>query len=310
MNVAQPCLTPTTMSSGYSSTQFGRPQSQQTANTSIDASFHAKSVKSGHERNASDSSASADIEYMTAAEEDFPADIPRRHKTLASNGKAPIEPIPEQESPDGLKKTDTYGSFADYTDDSEDSFIYKKPGAEEGLLFNDAGYGDVGKGLPGLFDALSGPSSPIVPQTPTSVATKPGAASNRSTPKGRPKLRHSHSLPFSYANHMSAPGYGSDEESSDSFFDPEFEYLRKQPFSEVPDIRIETPGRTARYSIVEEEDEDRIDARMASKLRKDVAKQRSRTVSNGRHVKSKSLSRRRYQEEGHAADTEDWGPYR
>ena len=310
------------MSSGYnSSNTFVRPQSSQTANTSIDAPLPKSSTKSGHERNYSDSTTDGreinHSTYFTAAEEDSTNTLGKLSHSFSNFSQSSQGTASGSRRADYIKETLPAPLEVDYS--SDDSFLEKQMAGEERLLFDDLIYGDGAKGLPGLFDAFSGPSSPIAPNTPQSAIAKPSMRSNKSnksTPKKstrRHKLRHSHSTPFQYSNLNSGFVSSSEDEDDDSFFDPEFEYLREKAFA-IPDIRIHgsSPGRVGMYGVAEDEEEHKIDTSTAARLRKELDRQKRRTMGHlpPSHGKGKSRARRQRDDDSDAADTEDWGPYR
>ncbi|CAM1503202.1 Fc.00g079780.m01.CDS01 [Cosmosporella sp. VM-42] len=315
-SLAHSCSTPTTtMSSGHSSNPFPRPQSQHTANTSVDIPLPTIS-KQGHERHVSGSATSGgdydNSAYYTAAEDEYPPNMAGPPKRTVDVVKPLHQSSSRSNHSGSTQNLNNYASLAvDYSDD--DSFIEKPSVVEEGLLFDDFIYGDAGRSLPGLFDAISGPSSPTAPRTPTSAVSKPTVASNRSTPRkphGRRKLRHSHSTPFSYSSHVGASAYGStDEEDFDSFSDSEYEFIRQQAFAKLPEVRIDAPKRPSMYGVIEEDDEEKVDARTAAKLRGDMRRKERSSMSQTRRGKRPVERRRRYEDEGHAADTEDSGGY-
>lgn len=306
------------MSSGYSSNTFVRPQSQQTANTSIDAPLSKKSGKFGHERNFSDSTADErefnQSTYFTAAEDESTNTLGNLSHSFSGFSQSSRGTASGSRRGTSIKEVPLPAPLeVDYS--SEDSFAAKRIGGEERLLFDDFISSDGGKGLPGLFDALSGPSSPVAPNTPQSANAKQSMRSLKSTPKKSKKrhnLRHSHSTPFAYPQRNAGYGFSSDEEDSDSFFDPEFDYLRDQAFV-VPDIRIHasSPGRMSMYGVAEAEEEDKIDTSTAARLRKELNRQKRRTVGHLPHAApGKGKVRRRHDDDSDGADTEDWGPYR
>ena len=274
------------------------------------------SVKQGHERHISGSATSGgdydNSAYYTAAEDEYPSSIAGPSKKVADTVKPLNQPSLKSSFVRSDQSRDNYASLAvDYSDD--DSFTERRSGVEEGLLIDDFIYGDAGRGLPGLFDAISGPSSPTAPRTPTSAISKPAVISNKSTPRKphrRPKLRHSHSTPFSYSGRAGASAYGSSgDEDFDSFSDSEYEFIRARAFAKLPELRIEAPKRLSLYGAIEEGDEEKVDMGTAARLRRDMKKKERSSISRNRRGKRPVDRRRRYEDEGHAADTEDSGGY-
>ncbi|RGP80538.1 hypothetical protein FLONG3_1372 [Fusarium longipes] len=188
---AQPCITPSTMSSGFSN-PFPKSVGNHTPSTSIDASL-PPSIKLGpdHEQKVSD-----DISYYNPGDDDFSADtlVPSRREVERDLG----HPMNE-----GLN-LDLY--LSDASEDSVDSFVAwkEKRRNEESLLMKDH-YGTTGAGLPGLFEPspiLKASVEPPIPQIPiepvskrpkTPKSPRPSTRSSKSTPQRSQKSRQGRS---------------------------------------------------------------------------------------------------------------------
>ncbi|KAF7561916.1 hypothetical protein G7046_g2227 [Stylonectria norvegica] len=310
-------LTPTTMSSGTSSNPFPRPHSQHTANTSVDETSPAKSVEKAHERQGSVATSGGNPEslvYFTAAEEDdYPADIKRPSRRVV----IPVQPsystrrrshVEEDSVPEYYEPV-----LADYSDTDSFTGDSRQPSAaDHGVMFDELIYGDVAKGLPGLFDAISGTSSSIAPRTSVSLA-KPLASSSKSvagSSRRREKLRHSHSTPFAHSHAaLSGHGFSSDDEDNNSFSDSEFDIMRGRAFRALPELSTQSmPARLAIYGL-EEEDKEKVNMRTAAQLRKDAKRKNRRRASHAYHGRRRLGRIRGDDDEGHAADTEDSGSF-
>ncbi|KAF4467230.1 hypothetical protein FALBO_5888, partial [Fusarium albosuccineum] len=186
---SQPCITPTTIASGYSSNPFPKSR-QHTPSTSIDASL-PPAIKVGHERDQSSgmSSLGKQSSHYNGVEEDFSADtlVPSRRE-LEQDLTHPVN---------GGFELDYYVS--DASEDSVDSFVAWKAQrrGEEGLLYRED-YGIAGGGLPGLFEPLPIPKAPApppetvsikAPKPPPKSPKRPTTRSKGSTPR---KNRHQH----------------------------------------------------------------------------------------------------------------------
>ncbi|CAF3621352.1 unnamed protein product, partial [Fusarium graminearum] len=180
----QPCVTPSTMSSGFSNA-FPKSVGQHTPSTSIDASLPPSiKISPEHEQKK----ILDDISYYNPGDDDFSADtlVPSRREVERHLG----HPMNE-----GLN-LDLY--LSDASEDSMDSFVAwkEKRRNEESLLMKDH-YGTTGAGLPGLFEPVpifkAEIEPPSVPQTPAA----PVVSKRPKTPKSprRPSTRSSKSTP-------------------------------------------------------------------------------------------------------------------
>ncbi|OBS20174.1 hypothetical protein FPOA_11896 [Fusarium poae] len=180
---AQPCVTPSTMSSGFSNA-FPKSVGQHTPSTSIDASLPPSiKIYPEHEQKTSD-----EISYFNPGDDDFSADtlVPSRREVERDLGHPMNEGI----------DLDLY--LSDASEDSVDSFVAwkEKRRNEEGLLMKDH-YGTTGAALPGLFEPVpifkAEIEPPSVPQTPA----EPVVSKRPKTPKSplRPSTRSSKSTP-------------------------------------------------------------------------------------------------------------------
>jgi hypothetical protein len=181
---AQPCVTPSTMSSGFSNL-FPKSVGHHTPSTSIDASLPPSiKIYPEHEQTKT----SDEISYYNPGDDDFSADtlVPSRMEVERDLGH-PMN--------DGIN-LDLY--LSDASEDSIDSFVAwkEKRRNEEGLLMKDH-YGTTGAALPGLFEPppifRAEIEPPSVPQTPA----EPVVSKRPKTPKSprRPSTRSSKSTP-------------------------------------------------------------------------------------------------------------------
>ncbi|KAJ4251979.1 hypothetical protein NW762_011280 [Fusarium torreyae] len=291
---SQPCVTPTTMSSGFSSNQYPRSISHHTPSTSIDASLPPSiKMRPEHEQ----SNVVNQNSYFNPADDDFSADtlVPSRMDIERDLG----HPM------NGGLELDLYVS--DASEDSIDSFVAWKEKRRdgEGLLMKD-NYGMAGDGLPGLFEPLpilkasaepppipKVPSEPVVskrPKTPKSPKSprRPSTRSNRSTPR---RSRHQPSLQSRSRTNTprrTRRGSSSDEQDSDSFW--ENDIPPGPSFVSLADLGIDLRQLGLDQYGLTEADDAKVDIQTAIKLRK-AMKHRDR--------------RRREEDEACAADTED-----
>lgn len=289
LNQLQTCVTPTTMSSGFSSNLNPISVGHHTPSTSLDASL-PPSIKMNleHEQSA----VNQDSVYLPT-EEDFPADtlVPSRID-IEKNLGHPINA--------GLDM-DLY--FSDASEDSVDSFVAwkEKRRNEEGLLMKD-NYGKTGDGLPGLFEPFCGldapaeplpipkvPSEPVVskrPKTPKSPL-RTSSRSNKSTPRRSIRNnRQSHSNTNTPLRNRRSPSH--EDEDADSFW--ENDIPQGPGFVSLADLGIDLRELGWDQYGLTEADDAKVDMQTAIKLSK-AMKKRER--------------QRRKDEEGCAADTED-----
>ncbi|KAF5019407.1 hypothetical protein F66182_8607 [Fusarium sp. NRRL 66182] len=285
---SQPCVTPTTMSSGFSSNQHPRSAGQHTPSTSIDASL-PPSIKMRPEHEQCNTGNQTN--YDNAGDDDFSAEtlVPSRiemERDLGHPTNAGLE-------------LDLYVS--DASEDSIDSFVAwkEKRRDEEGLLLRD-NYGMTGDGLPGLFEPLpilKAPSSPPpIPQIPC----EPTVSKRPKTPKSprRPQTRSNKSTPRRSRQHQSHArantprrtrrGSLSGQEDADSFWEND---IPPGPgFVSLAELGIDLRQLGLDQYGLTEEDDAKVDIQTAIKLRK-AMKHKER--------------QQREDEEGCAADTED-----
>ncbi|KAF4979426.1 hypothetical protein FZEAL_4369 [Fusarium zealandicum] len=315
----QPCVTPTTMSSEYSSHLFPRSLGQHTPNTSIDASL-PPSIKLGHDREQSSGMASLGNQgvHYTAVEEDFSADtlVPSRSE-LEQDLSHSINTNVEE---------DYY--ISDASEDSIDSFVEWKAQrrAEETLLFKDH-YGVTGDGLPGLFEPLPIPRAnsetrsiepqPIrksnsetrsikPPKTPKSPKSprRPTTRSNKSTPRKTRSQPRSHANTFSPPRRAPEPPHGSssDDEDSDSFWEKIPAVAHGPGFVSLADLGIDLRHLGLDQYGLTEEDDAKVDIRTAMKLRKEMKRRKMETRS--RRQTQLYVGRRREHDELRAAESD------
>ncbi|KAM0421501.1 hypothetical protein ACHAPT_010674 [Fusarium lateritium] len=294
---SQPCITPTTMSSGYSSNPFPRSLGQHTPSTSIDASL-PPSIKIGHEREQSGGMTNLGNHYA-AAEDDFSADtlVPSRRE-LEQDLSHPINAGVEAEY-----------YISDASEDSVDSFVAwkEKRRGEEGLLYRED-YGVTGGGLPGLFEPLPIPKAPAEPapapapikppKTPKSPK-RPTTRGSKSTPR---KTRHQHlrrsrTSTFSPPRREARNGSSSDDEDSDSFWERARDMPHGPSFVSLADLGIDLRQLGLDQYGLTEEDDAKVDIRTAVKLRKEMRRRKMETQNRRRTLT--------YGDEDCAADVED-----
>ncbi|RSM19823.1 hypothetical protein CDV31_001180 [Fusarium ambrosium] len=312
---SQPCITPTTMSSGYSSNPF--PKSlQHTPSTSIDASL-PPSIKINHEREQSGGMTSLGNRnsYYNAAEDDFSADtlVPSRRE-LEQDLSHPINAGVEAEY-----------YISDASEDSVDSFIAwkEKRRGEEGLLYRED-YGIAGGGLPGLFEPLPIPKAPAEPPAPIKPPKTPKSPkrpttrgtttrSNKSTPKktrNQQHLRRSRTSTFSPPRREPRNGSSSDDENSDSFWERARDMPHGPSFVSLAELGIDLRHLGLDQYGLTEEDDAKVDIHTAVKLRKEMRRRKMESSSSRRHTKSyvdeaDASSRRHTRSYADEADVED-----
>ncbi|KAF4998273.1 hypothetical protein FGRMN_3322 [Fusarium graminum] len=286
LNQSQSCITPTTMSSGFSSNINPASDSHHTPNTSIDASL-PPSIKMDQE--PEQSTANRDSFYQT--DEEFPTDIlvPSRMDLERDLGHPDVN-------------MDLY--LSDASEDSVDSFVAwkEKRRNEESLLMKE-GYGTAGDGLPGLFEPspiLMAPAEPPTPQIPSSpvVSSRPktpksplrsNPRSNKSTPqKSRLSTRQSRNHTNTPRRTHLSPSSLDKDSDSDSFW--ESDVPQGPGFVSLADLGIDLRELGWDRLGLTEADDAKVDIKTAMKLSKAI-KKRDR--------------QRRKDEEGCAADTED-----
>ncbi|KAH6969436.1 hypothetical protein HG530_005508 [Fusarium avenaceum] len=288
LNQLQACITPTTMSSGFSS-NLNPLSVHHTPSTSLDASL-PPSIKMNLEH---EQSAVNQDSFYLPTDEDYPADtlVPSRIDIERNLGH-PINAGADM---------DLY--LSDASEDSVDSFVAwkEKRRNEEGLLMKD-NYGKTGDGLPGLFEPFSGfdapaeplpipkiPSEPVVskrPKTPKSPL-RPSSRSNKSTPRRSIRNnRQSHSNTNTPLRNRRSPSHK--DEDADSFW--ESDIPQGPGFVSLADLGIDLRELGWDQYGLTEADDAKVDMHTAMKLRK-AMKKRER--------------QRRKDEEGCAADTED-----
>ncbi|KAM5374214.1 hypothetical protein ACJZ2D_006674 [Fusarium nematophilum] len=324
---SQPCVTPTTMSSGYSSNPFPRSIGQHTPSTSIDASL-PPSIKLGHERDQSAglTSIGNQSSYYTPADDDFSADtlVPSRRELEKDLAHPAV----------GLD-LDCY--ISDASEDSVDSFVAWKARrlGEEGPLFKED-YGVTGAGLPGLFEPLPVPKAPPVPpsearstkgsKTPKSPKSprRPRSPKSPRRPKSpksprRPKSsksshrksRRHHSSRRGRTSALSPPrrserrrGSVSDEDKSDhSFWEMHSDVSRGPSFVSLADLGIDLRHLGLDLYGLTEDDDAKVDIHTAMKLRKEMKRRKMETQS--RRQTPQLYVGKRTEDDGCTADAED-----
>ncbi|KAI8715130.1 hypothetical protein NCS52_01020000 [Fusarium sp. LHS14.1] len=287
---SQPCITPTTMSSGYSSNPF--PRSQHTPSTSIDVSA-PPSIKINREREHSGGMPNLGNQnnYYNAADDDFSADtlVPSRRE-LEQDLSHPINAGVEAEY-----------YISDASEDSVDSFIAwkeEKRRGEEGLLYRED-YGIAGGGLPGLFEPLPIPKAPAeppapikppkTPKSPKRPTTRGTTKSNKSTPKKtrhqQQHLRRSRTSTFSPPRREPRNGSSSDDEGSDSFWERARDMPHGPSFVSLAELGIDLKHLGLDQYGLTEEDDAKVDIHTAVKLRKEMRRRKMETTSR-RHTRS------------------------
>ncbi|KAH7179180.1 uncharacterized protein B0J16DRAFT_167396 [Fusarium flagelliforme] len=288
---AQPCVTPSTMSSGFSSNPFPRSVGHHTPSTSIDASL-PPSIKLHPEPEPN--KAAEEASYYNAGDDEFSADtlVPSRREIERDLG----HPFG-----DGIN-LDLY--LSDASEDSVDSFVAwkEKRRNEEGLLMKDA-YG-TGAGLPGLFEPvpilkasveppslLEIPVEPVVakrPKTPKSPKnTRPSTRSSKSTPNRSQQRSRQSRRSTNTPRHTKA----SNDQDSDSDWEDEIPSAPTAPgFVSLADLGIDIRELGWDQFGLTEADDAKVDMQTAIKLRK--------------AIKAKK-QRQKEEEEACAADVED-----
>ncbi|KAH6894612.1 hypothetical protein B0T10DRAFT_480853 [Thelonectria olida] len=310
----QPCFTPTTTTSGYSSNPFPRPESQHTPTTSIDASLLAPSEKLGPDRdlgisNQSSGGYQSPVYYTAPEEDDFSLDIP-----VSRRNRDDYQTQLEDRQDLALTELSTLSNFAaEFTDDSDvDSFAGKferpSPIGEEGLLFDEGIYGGTAGALPGLFDVFPMAIAPAALERPKKAkSTRSNARPASKYHQDRPRTRGS-SLAHHPRSHRDDDSHGLafQEEDFASFLASNDDFLRKAGLMRVPDYESENRRpRRALYEYEEEDEEEKVDTRTAMKLRKDLRRISTASTTRTRQSRSTYRPSHRDDDEGNAADTED-----
>lgn len=260
-------FTPTVASSSQSSNLFPRPHSRHTANTSIDLAYtsplkpptdHALTIKNS--RNT------------------FGSIHGDSRESIAGTSNTLISPIFDDHD-DGYLTSTTDGSDID-------SYIRKRHGKtrdDEGLIFNEGGYGGA---LPGLFDNL-----PTTFATPTPSTSSAAAASwdfrhingtgysqrpsTSATPRGIPP--RSHFLPSSF------PTWEEGDSSSDrTVSEPDYDIpraaLKIPSFSDAGADYADFSEIGIGSGLDDDDDDDDIEAKFAAQLKKQI-KRRERVIA-------------------------------
>ncbi|KAH7146309.1 hypothetical protein EDB81DRAFT_883728 [Dactylonectria macrodidyma] len=295
---SQPCLTPTSSSSVYSSNAFTQPLSHHTPSTSIDASMGALSEKLGHDLTPNGPSAGNHTPgYYTNPEDDFDLDalvIPRKRQ----DG-------PRIEEPEQQPIGDTH-YISGFTDDSDvDSFVGNegRPGGEEALLFNEGIY-EASGGLPGLFDSMQSQQAPAARSKSTSA--RPMSISG---PRLGQNKRHNISRPHSIQARPRSRSHKSFESRHelggdlDAFIELQHEFLRTAGPLLAASFGADDRSH-GRRSMYEFDEDDELDIRTTTRVKKGPKRADTVTSLRGRRPKT-AAHRRRENDSGHAADTED-----
>lgn len=305
---SQPCFTPTTVSSVYSSNAaFTKPRSQHTPSTSVDASMAglSETLVYDHELSPSVSSVRHQSPAHHAAEDDFGLDalgVPR--SKIQNQSRVEYQDLPIGDS---LLMSNYISGF---TDDSDvDSFVGTRgrTGGEEELLFNEGIYRASG-GLPGLFDSF--PSQKVPALLPNQRSTRPTSMSSH---KPVQKKRQDHPRPRSvqtrppsrsHKSYESQHEFTIDAGDLDAFLELQHEFLRSAGPMMAAIGADDRHGRRSKYEF-DDDDEDKVDIQTATRIRKDLKKTDTTRSLRSRRSRSTMYQRRREEESGHAADTED-----
>ncbi|KAF9781074.1 hypothetical protein IL306_014114 [Fusarium sp. DS 682] len=285
---SQACVTPSTMSSGFSSNQYPGSIGHHTPSTSIDASLPPSiKMRPEHEQR----SAVTQNTQQNSPGDDFSVEtlVPSRMDIEQHLGH------PMTTGHD----IDLY--LSDASEDSVDSFIAwkEKRYDGEGLLMKD-NYGMSGDGLPGIYEPLpilkapaspppipSIPSSPVVkrPKTPKSPKSpqRPRTRSNKSTPR-RSRQSHSRTTTPCRTRQVST----SEDQDSDSFWESDTPV--PPGFVSLADLGIDLREIGWDQYGLTEADDAKVDIQTAIKLRKAMEKRKKQP---------------RVDDEGCAADVED-----
>ncbi|KAK7416220.1 hypothetical protein QQZ08_012070 [Neonectria magnoliae] len=308
---SQPCFTPTTISSAYSSNAFPRSQSQHTASTSIDVSLPGRPDKTLYEDDLVPSLPRLGYPrptYSPVAEADFSIDALGLPRKDSEQNKSRLEYTPNLPTRDSPIMTNYVSGF---TDDSDvDSFVATgEPGVgEEGLLFNEVIYSASG-GLPGLFDSFPNPKDPRqVSNRKKDSSAMSSPKSPQTKPKDRSRTRSSHTRPQSSSHKTieSRHAFTIDAQDLEAFLELEHAFLRSAGSMMTSSLGKDNK-RNNRRSMYEFEDDDeaQVDIHTTTRPRKDL--KRADTGPSRRSHRPKSAYQRQVREEesGDAADTED-----
>lgn len=305
---SQPCFTPTTVSSVYSSNAaFTQPRSKHTPSTSVDASMAGLSETLVYDHDLSPSLPSVRHQSLAhyAAEDDFGLDalgVPQ--SKIQNQSRVEYQDLPIDDSP--LMSNYMSG----FTDDSDvDSFVGTRGRTvgEEELLFNEGIYSASG-GLPGLFDSF--PNQKVPAPLPNQRSTRPTSMSSH---KPVQKKRQDHSRPRSvqtrprsrsHKSYESRHEFTIDAGDLEAFIDLQHEFLRSAGPMMAAIGADDRHGRRNKYEF-EDDDEDKVDIQTATRIRKDLKKTDTARSLRSRRSRSTMYQRRREEESGHAADTED-----
>ncbi|KPM36523.1 hypothetical protein AK830_g10041 [Neonectria ditissima] len=309
---SQSCLTPTTISSAYSSNVFPRSQSQHTASTSIDASVPAPSDKFYEDELVPSLPRLGypHLTYSPAAETDFSIDalgLPRRDN---EENKSRLEFTPNLPTRDSPIMSNYVSGF---TDDSDvDSFdgAQEHGVGEEGLLFNEVIYGASG-GLPGLFDSFPNPQGNA--QGPNrkmnrSVMSSPKSPQTKPTDRSRPRSSHTRPRAGSYKSFESRHAFTIDAQDLDAFLELEHAFLRSAGSMMASSLSANSKfNRRSMYEFEDDDDEEeaRVDICTTTRSNKDLKRLDTATSRRSRRPKSAYQRRGGDDESGDAADTED-----
>lgn len=226
--------------------------------------------------------------FTVADEDDYMLDIKRAPPSQELDRKPSRKSsfVSHQEPP----QTNLFEGFSAISDESDtDSFMFNQQrstvGGEEGLLFNEGIYGGEGGGLPGLFDMFSGPHSPPLLETPTSLE-RPNVNTVSGRIQSHPHLRHSHSTPI-YTQDEYEPS--SEDDDSDMFSDFDYQLPRGRPIAKFPDLAREEKSahrRRSAYGYIEEVEQ--------GESKKGSKEMKRRSMQQMSHSKVSASNHRRY----------------
>ncbi|KAF4336528.1 hypothetical protein FBEOM_9609 [Fusarium beomiforme] len=278
---SQACVTPSTMSSGFSGNQYPQSIGHHTPSTSIDASFPPSiKMRPEHEQGSV-----VNQNQQNSPGDDFSAEtlVPSRMDIEQHLG----HPMNTGHN------IDLY--LSDASEDSVDSFVAWKEKRRdgEGLLMKD-NYGISGNGLPGIYEplpVLKAPASPPpIPKIPSSPAVKrpktpksPRPRSNKSTPR-RSRQSRSRTTTPRRTRQVST----SEDRDSDSFWESDTPVA--PGFVSLADLGIDLREIGWDQYGLTEEDDAKVDIQTAIKLRKAMEKRKKQ---------------QKVDDEGCAADVED-----
>ncbi|KAJ4162958.1 hypothetical protein NW754_014379 [Fusarium falciforme] len=264
---SQPCITPTTMSSGYSSNPFPRSMGQHTPSTSIDASV-PPSIKINHEREQSGGMTTLGNQnnYYNAAEDDFSADtlVPSRRE-LEQDLSHPINAGVEAEY-----------YISDASEDSVDSFVAwkEKRRGEEGLLPQQSHQRPSSHQR---RQRAQNAQQQEAPQRATSRRRERHDTNNISAAAAQAHSPHRAARPRN--------GSSSDDEGSDSFWERARDMPHGPSFVSLADLGIDLRHLGLDQYGLTEDDDAKVDIHTAVKLRKEMRRRKMETQSR-RHTRS------------------------